>query len=279
MRNTPLWRPQPSLTPGTGDLTSEPSEKRTSAFVLAGLGLALAGGVGTVGLFAFVDDDQAAPVADAVQPKPAIAVQAPIENAGPNARVGLPEVAKRAPLPAAGNSFAATPSPKLELRGTASAQPAVETIDVAVAESEFDIARLEEMTGMVEPAKPEPVAPTAEEAARVTATVGATADAEVEAPIESNTAASPVAPDATAPDPAIAATQPTEADDGTETASIVPGAPVESEQKPSTQVASPLPALGAAKVSRYVNLRSGPADEAGVVTIVPAGATVQAQAD
>ncbi|MDI6027890.1 hypothetical protein QBK99_17005 [Corticibacterium sp. UT-5YL-CI-8] len=43
--------------------------------------------------------------------------------------------------------------------------------------------------------------------------------------------------------------------------------------------AGPLPALKPAKATQAVKLRAGPADEAGVITVLPANATIQAEAD
>jgi hypothetical protein len=246
MRNTPLWRPQPSLTPDSGDLSSETAGNRTSALAAVGLGLALAAGVGAVGFFAFVEDDQAAPVVAttaAPEPKPVTSEAAtPAAKAETDAPSVLPAVAKPAPLPPADKSLAAAPAPRLELRGANSAQPATETIDVAIAESEFDIARLEEMTGMVEPVQPKPAAPTPEEAARVTATIGGDTGAGVDALAIQDEPGAPPADAEPAPSaPATAEAKPDD-DDGTETASILPGAPVETEAKPAAAVAPPLQA-------------------------------------
>lgn len=103
---------------------------------------------------------------------------------------------------------------------TANSQPA----DVAIAETEADVAQFEITTGMVEPP--------------------------AETPTE------------------IARLQ--RADDPGEAAADVPD---NSEAQPQV----PLPALGAASVNRYVNLRAGPADEAAILVVVPAGAKVEAE--
>lgn len=100
--------------------------------------------------------------------------------------------------------------------------PSQAPVDVAIAETEADVAHFEITTGMVEPP-----AETETEMARLQR----------------------------ADNPGEAAAEP---------AAAVPS------QIPSPQMAS-------ATISRYVNLRSGPADEAGVILVVPAGAKVQAE--
>lgn len=247
MRNTPLWRPQPS-SQLVFDIAEVPARRgrRVSVAAMMGLGLTIAVGIGVVGAFAVLDDGA---VESAVAAVPASTPAA----AQPETR--LPDVATREPLVGRVPAATATVQPPVP------AQPV--TIDVAVAQNEGDVARLEEMTGMVAPnavppaATPVPDA-TVTDGLRPTQTIPGAENVVV-----------PPEPDATA------------TDDATETASIQPDEAVApAEGKPAEQQAAAaiaLPPLTATKVSRYVNLRSGPADESRVITVVPAGATVQAQ--
>lgn len=261
MRNTPLWRPQPSSDTAS-DAPGETVQRsqRFSATAMIGLGVTIAIGVGAVGALAFLDDGP-------VEPAVAAIVQSSPQAAPARPATGLPEVAKREVL--AGR-----------VPAKASVQPAAETIDVAVAQNELDVARLEEMTGMVAPAPvaTSPAAPPTQvppdEQPRVSATMNVDEGA-VDGLRTSQTV--PGAANVVVPSEPDAATS----EDGTETASIQPDeavAPV--EEKPAEQQSAPaLPPLSATKVNRHVNLRAGPADESRVVLVVPAGATVQAQAD
>lgn len=255
MRNTPLWRPQPSSDTASG----APGEtvqrsQRFSATAMIGLGVTIAIGVGAVGALAFFDDGP-------VEPAVAAIAQPSSQAAAAKPATGLPEVAKREVL--AGRVPAKAP-----------VQPAAETIDVAVAQNELDVARLEEMTGMVAPAPVAPAQTAPDEQPRVSATMNVDEGA-VDGLRTSQ--AVPGAASVVVPSEADAATS----EDGTETASIQPEeavAPV--EEKPAEHQSAPaLPPLSATKVNRHVNLRAGPADESRVVLVVPAGATVQAQAD
>jgi hypothetical protein len=65
------------------------------------------------------------------------------------------------------------------------------------------------------------------------------------------------------------------AGDRSAAAGIAPGEAAEATAQPEI----PLPKLGSARVSHYVNLRAGPADEAAVVVVVPTGAQVEAEAN
>lgn len=46
---------------------------------------------------------------------------------------------------------------------------------------------------------------------------------------------------------------------------------------PTTELAGPLPAMKTARVTKYVNLRAGPADESRVIAVVPANAEVKVE--
>lgn len=59
---------------------------------------------------------------------------------------------------------------------------------------------------------------------------------------------------------------------GAETSATQAAAPV-------VQPSGPLPAMKAAKTTQHVKMRAGPADEAGVITVVPANTALQAEAD
>lgn len=265
MRNTPLWRPQPNIDAENAEPVIEPSNgiQRVSAVALAGLGLTLALGVGAVGYLTYFDANPStsppALQAAATEPPPAVVPPAkPLASAEPR----VSSTGARLP--------------------DARQPPPVEVIDVAVAQSEGDVAKLEEITGMVEPA------PVTQPSERVTAVVNPTVPPEAAASATSelrpviDASAVVVQPDVEADSPEEAASgQNAETDEATQTASIRPDPPVNAnppEEEPAAADAGvPLPALSAVKVNRYVNMRASAADEARVITVVPAGATVQAQ--
>lgn len=260
MRNTPLWRPQPDLETES-EIASEPATRaqRVSAIALVGVGLTLAVGIGAIGAFSFLGSEE--PAQAAVVPAPAAdPAYKPADQL-----TSLPEVAKRAPEIAPDGKF--------------SAEPAVKVIEVAVAQSESDVAKLEEITGMVEPA------PEGQSDGRVSVVVDPAPSA---ADLRSTVSPGDVAlPDAQASaDNSLSDSE--IADPTTETASIQPDpvapdpvavGPTASEPAPAVSASPALPAMSPVKVNRYVNMRSGPADESRVIVVVPSGATVQAESN
>lgn len=266
MRNTPLWRPQPDAETETGAPPADPENKiqRVSVIALVGLGLTLAVGIGAVGVISFLDGDQ-----------PPINPQASVTSE---------------PSPAASPPAAQPAATPVDTRATPA--PPVEVVDVAVAQSEADIAKLEEITGMVET---QPL----ETAGRVSAVLNpaappnaaaASAAAELRPAVDSSAVVVPnavveMASSASAePDQEVenATEQSATADDATQTASIEQEAAtvapaVEVPPVAAADAGPALPPLSPVKVNRYVNMRSGPADEARVVVVIPANATVQAQ--
>lgn len=240
MRKSPLWRPQPDdgLGPSASSGHLSGVFPQMSFPVLAVLGLILAAGVGTVAVISFQSADTALPVESAIR-----------TGATP-ASPAKPSTAEKAAA----------------LAPVRASPPIPETIDVAIAQSEFDVARLEELTGMVG-ATPSPPAPAvSRDASAMVSPVAVTS--ELRPGVE---AAPVVAPAATDDDAQTASIQPP-ATKPEDTSTLVP------DPQPETALPA-LPALSAVKVNRHVNMRSGPADEASVVTVVPSGATVQAQAD
>lgn len=256
MRNTPLWRPQPEFDTGAESASTEPVTQRFSAIAVVGLGLTLAAGIGAIGAFSFLGSEEPALAA-------ANSVAAPEPAYKPADQLtALPEVAKRAPEVAPDGKF--------------SAEPAVKVIEVAVAQSESDVAKLEEITGMVEPVLE----------GKSTGRVSVVVDP-ANAPEAPPSVAAALRPAVSPGDVALPDTQAATddgladaeaADPSTETASIQPDqVAVEPPVTEPAPAAPALPAMSPVKVNRYVNMRSGPADESRVLVVVPAGATVQAQ--
>lgn len=245
MRNSPLWRPQPS---GNFDDSAQIEERGgISTLAMVGLGLTIAAGVGAIGAFALLGAEAEMPATVATA-----AIQAQSSKLQP-AVSSLPGVVLQDPLPSATGTFSAQPAPTAARQGDDQG-----IIEVAIAETEFDVARLEVMTGMIEP---DVAAPSVSPDER-----GSTAAIDASGLRPGNADADFAPP----------------AGDDTETASIEPAEIIPpqaaAEDRPKPVVAA-LPPMRAAKVNDYVNLRTGPADEARVIMVVPAGAAVQAQSN
>lgn len=68
-----------------------------------------------------------------------------------------------------------------------------------------------------------------------------------------------------------------EASTGMMDETTIPSKAKSPDKKPGSTAKSAQPALAAAHVTKYVNLRDGPADEAKVIVVVPANAAIEAQ--